>query len=52
VENNMMISRKGLWTRHWKLIEGRNEYLFPTCDDKGVFTDDETHTGNTSKYGG
>jgi hypothetical protein len=21
-----------------------------TCDDKGAFTDDESHTGNTSKF--
>jgi hypothetical protein len=32
--NSMILSRKALWTRLWKAG-------FPTCDDKGVFTDDE-----------
>jgi hypothetical protein len=38
----MMLSRKAQWTRRWESIlkAGMNTKL-PTCDDKGVFTDDE-----------
>ena len=37
----MMLSRKHYGQDAAKHIEGRNEYLLATCDDKGDFTDDE-----------
>jgi hypothetical protein len=50
-----MLSRKALWTRRWKthwrqetLVMTKESSPMMTCDDKGVFTDDEAHTGNTS----